>query len=199
MRRRGLNGLRRFWDCFVSGNPPIISYHLLDHGGDCAIWERMRVFPPIFVLEKQWQHSPLVGSIKGPANGSDLDRFMESPLQYPSTKSFLRTLVDEPISQCQCSYLLLVAPPGIFKPGRVPLLLRNLREQDVVELRGVPRQVRGAPPVPRAGSCWVIWWDFLGKSLFINWNFAAAQWWWRISQSSGAKTCTLRNANRPFT
>ena len=53
------------------------------------------------------------------------------------------------------SYLLLVAPPGpgIFKSGGVPLLLRNLREQDVVELRGVPRQVRGAPPVPRAGSC----------------------------------------------
>ena len=116
-----------------------------------------------------------------------------------SAVSFDEIMVDEPISQCQCSYLLLVAPPGIFKPGRVPLLLRNLREQDVVELRGVPRQVRGAPPVPRAGSCWVIWWDFLGKRLFINWNFAAAQWWWRISQSSGAKTCTLRNANRPFT
>ena len=52
-----------------------------------------------------FKHSPLVESIKGPENGKDVDRSMESPLQYPSTKSFLRTLqctalVDEPINQC---------------------------------------------------------------------------------------------------
>ena len=138
-----------------------------------------------------FKHSPLVGSIKGPANGSDVDRFMESPLQYPSTKSFLRTLVDGPISQC--SYLLLVAPPGIFKPGRVPLLLRDLWEQDVVELWGVPRRVRWAPPVQRAGSCWDIWWDFLGKNLFINWNFAASRSLQVWLATALCQKCSLEN------
>ena len=77
-----------------------------------------------------FKHSPLVGSIKGPENGNDVDRSMESPLQYPSTKSFLRTLVDEPINQC--SYLLLVAVPGMFEQ-RFWLVALGISEDDDTE------------------------------------------------------------------
>ena len=93
----------------VSGHPPIMRDHFHHHKGDNSIWDRLCVLSPVFVLEKPQQFQTFSfgrkHQIKGLENGKDVDRSMESPLQYPSTKSFLRTLqctalVDEPINQC---------------------------------------------------------------------------------------------------